>query len=339
MAEILNLSIATVSKALRDSYDISKATKEKVISLANQLNYEPNPHASFLRRQNSRTIAVIVPEIANNYFALAINGIESVAQEKGYHVIIYITHEDVDREVLFTRHLHCGRADGVLISVSGTTTDYKHLQLLQDKGLPIVFFDRVCDHFKTVKVTTDDFDSGYRATQHLIDQGCRRIAHLGISPSLSIGSKRASGYFQALQDNQLPIDESLHIECANNKQQDASLIRNLLLNRQPDGIFAAVEQFAIVCYEQCEMLNIKIPQQVKVISFSNMQTAALLNPSLSTITQPAFAIGREAAATLLKALEKKSYQLKDERIVLQSALIERASTRKTSIPVRVARSL
>lgn len=130
LAQLLNLSIATVSKALRDSYDISQETKDKVMALAKELNYQPNPHASFLRKQNSKTIAVIIPEIANNFFTLAINGIESVAQEKGYHVIIYLSHEDFNREVAFTRLLHSGRVDGVLISVSSTTIDYTHLHEL-----------------------------------------------------------------------------------------------------------------------------------------------------------------------------------------------------------------
>src|SRR6185503_16210503 len=128
LAQLLNLSISTVSKALRDSYDISKETKEKVVSLAKELNYQPNPHASSLRKHSSKTIAVIIPEIANNYFVLVINGIESVAQEKGYHVMIYITHEDVAKEIAFARTLHSGRADGALISVSGTTKDFSHFE-------------------------------------------------------------------------------------------------------------------------------------------------------------------------------------------------------------------
>lgn len=328
LAEILNLSIATVSKALRDSYDISKETKEKVIALARELNYQPNPHASSLRKQNSKTIAVIIPEIANNYFTLAIHGIESVAQEKGYHVMIYLTHEDFAREIAFTRHLHSGRADGVLISLSSTTNDYTHLNDLQKKGLPIVFFDRVCDGFNTVKVTTDDYESSYLATKHLIEQGCTRIAHLAIAQSLSIGVKRAQGYWQALQDHQLPVDESLLVECVNDNEKDAALINELITEKKPDAIFAAVERYAILTYEICEAKGLNIPQDVKVISFSNLQTASLLNPSMTTITQPAFAIGREAASILLKALEKKSFQLKDESIVLQSVLIQRASTRK-----------
>jgi LacI family transcriptional regulator len=326
LAQLLNLSIATVSKALRDSYDISQETKERVMALAKELNYQPNPHASFLRKQSSKTIAVIIPEISNNYFTLAINGIESVAHEKGYHVIIYLSHEDAAREVSFTRHLQSGRADGVLISVASTTTDYAHLHELQDKGLPIVFFDRVCEDFNTVKVTTDDYQSAYLATRHLIEQGCTRIAHLAISTSISIGIKRAKGYLQALHDHGVASDESFLIECINDPVLDTELIKDLLVHIKPDGIFAAVERYAITSYELCEELGLNIPKDVKIISFSNLQTASLLNPSLSTITQPAFEMGREAAIMLLKKLEKKSFQLPDESIVLESKLMPRKST-------------
>ena len=218
LAQLLNLSISTVSKALRDSYDISKETKERVVALANELNYQPNPHASSLRKSKSKTIAVIIPEIANNYFTLAINGIESVAQEKGYHVLIYLTHEDAAKEISFIRHLHNGRVDGVLISLSSTTTDYKHLEDLQKKGLPIVFFDRVYEHLNTACVTTDDFESGYKATQHLIDQGCTKIAHLMISQNLSIGDKRMKGYLKALEDNKIKFDEHLLVHCTNDDE-------------------------------------------------------------------------------------------------------------------------
>jgi len=327
LAQLLNLSIATVSKALRDSYDISKETKERVVALARELNYQPNPHASSLRKHTSKTIAVIIPEIANNYFTLAIDGIESVAQEKGYHVMIYLTHEDFNREVAFAKHLHNGRVDGALISVASTTTDYTHLHELKNKGLPIVFFDRVCEDFNTVKVTTDDYESGYLATKHLIDRGCKTIAHLGISTNLSIGNKRLKGYWQALTDHQYPVDESLVVACTNNNEQDLELIKKLILEKKPDGIFAAVERYAVASYEVCQAMAFTIPKDVKIISFSNLQTASLLNPSLSTITQPAFAIGKEAASMLLKALEKKHYQLKDENIVFHSSLIPRESTR------------
>lgn len=326
LAKILNISISTVSKALRDSHDISRETKERVIALANELNYQPNPHASSLRKAKSKTIAVIIPEIANNYFSLAINGIESIAQEKGYHVLIYLTHESYLKEVALVRLLHGGRVDGILISLSSTTADYSHLEEVQNKGLPLVFFDRVHENFDTVSITTDDFESALNATKHLIDQGCKRIAHLMISKNLSIGNKRLKGYLTALQDHQLPVDETMIINCTNEEETDFELIKSLLHEKKPDGIFAAVERYAISAYEACHQLGILIPKDVKIISFSNLQTASLLNPSLTTITQPAFEIGRQAATILFRALEQKRYQLKNENIVFKSELIQREST-------------
>ena len=328
LASILNISISTVSKALKDSHDISKETKERVVALANELNYQPNPHASSLRKAKSKTIAVIIPEIANNYFSLAINGIESIAQEKGYHVLIYLTHESYLKEVALMRLLHSGRVDGILISLSSTTTDYFHIRDVQQKGLPVVFFDRVCENFNTVSITTDDYESAFKATKHLIDQGCKKIAHLMISKNLSIGDKRLKGYLKALDEAHLPIDESMIIHCTNDEDADFKLIKNLLQEIKPDGIFAAVERYAISAYEACKQMNISIPKEVKIISFSNLQTASLLNPSLTTITQPAFEIGRQAATILFRALEEKRYQLQNEKIVYKSTLIERESTAK-----------
>lgn len=326
LAQLLGISIATVSKALRDSYDISKETKEKVVNLARELNYQPNPHASSLRRHSSKTIAVIIPEIANNYFTLVIDGIESVVQEKGYHVMIYLTHEDASREIAFARTLHNGRVDGALISVSGTGNDFSHFRELQAKGLPMVFFDRVVEDFDTIKVTTDDFESAYLATKHLIERGCKRIAHLGISKNLSIGKKRLNGYMKALADHNMSADDTLIAACTNDNAKDSEIISNLFTEHKVDGIFASVERYAILTYEVCRALKLNIPDDVKVISFSNLQTASLLNPSLSTITQPAFDMGKEAVTMLLKALEKKNFQLKDENIVIKSSLTEREST-------------
>ena len=335
LAKILNISISTVSKALRDSHDISKETKERVIALATELNYQPNPHASSLRKAKSKTIAVIIPEIANNYFSLAINGIESIAQEKGYHVLIYLTHESYQKEVAMMRLLHSGRVDGILISISSTTTDYSHIEELQAKGLPVVFFDRVCENFNTVSITTDDYESALNATNHLVQQGCKKIAHLMISKNLSIGDKRLKGYLNALKDHQLPVDESLIISCTNDEEEDFALVKDLLEKRKPDGIFAAVERYAISAYEACRQLNISIPNDVKIISFSNLQTASLLDPSLTTITQPAFEIGRQAATILFRALEEKRYQLKNEKIVYKSRLIQRDSTSKSYKKLKV----
>lgn len=325
LAQMLNLSIATVSKALRDSYDISRETKEKVIELANKLNYEPNPHASSLRGNRSKTIAVVLPEIANNYFGLVINGIESVAEAKEFHVLIYLTHERYEKEKIFARHLLSGRVDGVLVSTSCTTDDYRHLHALQDKGVPVVYFDRVLDDEATWSVTTDDHESSYLATSHLIEAGCKRIAHFAVSQYTSIGKKRLSGYLQALKDHDFDIEESLIMYSTNCDREDAAGIACILSEKKCDGVFAAIEKYAIVAYEQCHALNISIPEELKIIAFSNLHTAPLLNPSLTTITQPAFDIGREAAAVLFNILEKKRQQ-QPHSTILKSTLIKRAST-------------
>lgn len=329
LAKILNLSISTVSKALGNSYEISTKTKEKVLLLAKELKYQPNPHASSLRKNKSKTIAVIIPAITNSFFTLAINGIESVAQENNYHVLIYLTHDDTSKEIAFMEDMHNGRVDGMLISLSSTTTDFRHLEELEKKGLPIVFFDRVYEKLNTASVTTDDYKSAYNATQHLIDHGCTRIAHLMISENLSIGNKRMNGYKEAIIHNKILFDESLLIHCTNDVETNYKSLKKLLQSKdRPDGIFASVEQYAILCYEVCRDLNLNIPNDVKVISFSNLETASFLNPSLTTVVQPAFEIGKKSASLLIKALEKKSFQLKNENFVFKSTIVQRDSTRK-----------
>lgn len=329
LAKELNLAVSTVSRALRDSYEISAETKERVFELARKLNYQPNPYASSLRKHKSKTIAVVIPEIANNFFALAINGIESIAQEKGYHVLIYLTHEQYQKEVAITRHLQSGRVDGILVSLSGETANYDHLADLKQKGIPIVFFDRICETINSARIITNDYESGFKAAEHLIEAGCRRIAYFSISGNLSISNKRMDGYLDALKKHKIKYDAAMLLQCSSN-DNDANYTSILTMlkrkKNRPDGIFASVEKLAITSYHACAELKLQIPKDVKIISFSNLETAALLNPSLTTITQPAFDIGKEAASVLFKILEKKSMNFSDEKIILKSNLIVRNST-------------
>ncbi|MBS1655012.1 MAG: LacI family DNA-binding transcriptional regulator, partial [Bacteroidetes bacterium] len=249
LAERLQLSISTVSRALRDSYEISDATKERVKEMAVQLNYHANPYASSLRKHRSKTIAVVVPEITNNFFSQAINGIEYIAQEKNYHVLIYLTHENLQKEIEFSNHLQNGRVDGVLMSLSAETNSYDHLNDLKDKGVPIVFFDRVCESIESSNITTDDYESGYAATEHLIECGCKRIAYLGLYRHLSISSKRMEGYITALKKHNMEPDESLVMKSTNNIAANEELITQMLTGpNRPDGIFASVEKLAIASY-------------------------------------------------------------------------------------------
>ena len=327
LAKELNLSISTVSRALRDSHEISIETKQKVLALAKELNYEPNPYAGSLRKQASKTIAVVVPEVANNFFSLAINGIEEIAHLKGYHVLIYLTHDSYTKEMDIARHLSSGRVDGILMSLSSESNNFAHLAELKNKNIPMVFFDRVCEEMASPKVTTDDYEGGYKATKHLIENGCKRIAYLMLAQNLSIGQKRMAGYRDASKEHGYDFDDQLVINCNNDRDYNYQLITDILTSEnRPDGIFASVEHLAISSYYACRDNGLNIPKDVKIVSFSNLETAPLLSPSLTTITQPAYNIGKEAATILCKVLDKKWINIEDENIELKSELIQREST-------------
>lgn len=326
LAKELNLAVSTVSRALRDEWDISAETRKRVQELAKKLDYTPNPYAGSLRRQSSQTIAVVIPEIANNFFTLAINGIESVAREKGYHVLIYLTHDEYERELSIVKHFQNGRVDGIIMSVASGTTDYTHLLDMHEKEMPIVFFDRICNDIETTKITTDDFDSSFKATEHLILGGCHRIAFLTMTAHLSIEKNRKAGYLKALAKYDIPENPDWMIECTNDDAVSFVKIKTLLTTQRPCSIFTTVEKLALQTYEVAKELNIMIPKKLKIISFANLATASLLNPSLTTITQPAFDIGKQAATVLFKHLDRKKFAIPNETIVLKSDLHIRQST-------------
>jgi LacI family transcriptional regulator len=326
LAKELNLAISTVSRALSDSHEVSSETRERVRALAKKLGFQPNPHASSLRQNKSKTIAVVIPEIENHFFSQVLNGVEAIAQEKKYHVLIYLTHEDYNREKSIVQLLRNGRVDGLMISVSNSTTDFEHLEACREAGIPLVLFDRIDEKIDVPKIITDDAAISYKATEHLIKNGCRRIAFLSMSDTLSISNGRQSGYIKALEKYGLGKHKQV-VECSPDDRQNAQQIRKLLQQPQPpDGIFASIEKFAVNIYEICQELHISIPQQIKVIGFSNLPAARLLNPPLSAIVQPAYEIGKESAAILFKIIEKKALLHNEKRIVLPSMLIERQSS-------------
>lgn len=327
LAKVLKLSVATVSKALNDSHEISAVTKKKVLECASQLNYTLNPYASSLRNKKSKTIAVVLPEVADNFFSLTINGIQSVAKKKGYHVLIYLSHENYWNEKSILADCCSGRVDGVLISVSSQTKNADHILNLQQQNVPIVFFDREFEGLKVAKVITNDYDCGYQAATHLIKNGCKNPVFLSISSWLSICYNRANGFKAALKDNQITNVEKAILECTGSEKEVYFQIKNLLTGqRKPDGIVASVERFAVPIYLISHQQNICIPKELKVIVFSTMETAPILNPPLSTIVQPAFDIGKTAAELLFKGIEKNDYNLEDEKITLNSTFIERRSS-------------
>lgn len=329
LAKLVNLSISTVSKAIRDSHEISEQTKNTVLEAAEKFGYAPNPYASSLRKKKSKTIAVILPEVADNFFSLAINGIHSVAELKNYHVLIYLSHEKVELEKTIIAHCCSGRVDGVLISISDETANADHFQKLQNENIPFVFFDREFENFNTTKVITNDFECGYLSAKHLLDRGCSHPVFLSISPSLPICNKRAEGFTAAITEAGIDTGkQDTIIYCTGSQEEIFDQIKKLLHKKNhADGMVASVERLAMQIYMACVESAIRIPEDLKVIAFSTLETAPILNPSLTTITQPAFDIGKTATELLFTMIEANNKTaVKNATVVLPSRLIERNST-------------
>jgi LacI family transcriptional regulator len=327
IAKALNLSTSTVSRALRDSYEINPETKKLVLAYAERVNYRPNPIALSLRENKSRSIGVLVPEIANNYFSQAINGIESVAYNRGYHVVIFQSHESYQREVVNVEHIVARKIDGLLISLSSETIDITHLHQIHEKGYPIVLFDRVHDQIETFKVVADNFEGAFKATEHLILTGRRKIAHLTSLPDVSIAKERLLGYKEALKKHKIPYNESLIRYCKFAVGEVESMVDDLL-NQEPDidAFFTGSDRIAVGCLETLKLRNISIPEDVSLIGFSNLRVLDLLSPPLSSIFQPAFEIGQMAAELLLDWLEQKHPVVQFKTVKLPTEMIIRASS-------------
>lgn len=327
LADALKISKATVSKALRDSHEISKETKKRVKDLAVKLNYSPNPYASSLRKKKSKTIAVVMPEIADSFFSHVIDGIQSVAEKKGYHVLIYLSHEKYNNEKNILNEVQNGRVDGILISISRETKNGDHIEKLQTEGVPIIFFDRELESVHTGSVITNDRECGLAATKIMLEKGSQRPLFISHSASLPICKKREEGFRLAMQDAGYSKKDIHVIYSTGDEKSNLSLIKKTLTDKKkPDAILASVEKIAIQVYLAAQELGLRIPEELKVIAFSNIETAPLLSPPLSTITQPAFEIGRSAATLLFKGIEKKHFSLENEKIIIPSILIERTST-------------
>ena len=327
LSKVLGLSTATISKALRDSYEISTETKARVLAVAQEYNYVPNPHASSLRKQSSNTIAIVLPEIADSFFSQAINGIESIVGDKKYHALIYLTHDSCEREAHMFGELAGGRVDGVLMSVASNTKDTGHITKLQQTGVPVVFFDRACNDVAGATVITDDLHSAYTATCHLLDQGCKSISLVTVEGFPSVFAARYEGYKKALTERGRAVNDAQVLTCSNKfSQQNIDLIKQHLQAIKPDGLLLTVEHLSTEAYLACAELGVQIPQQIKIACFTNQVTAPILNPPLTTMQQPAFEIGKKAAELLFEHLAGKPIQLDQEHIVLPSTLVPRKST-------------
>lgn len=328
LARLLSLSTATVSKALKDSYEISELTKKKVQEAALKYNYTPNPYASSLRKKKSKTIAVVLPEVDDNYFSLAIKGIQAIAEEKGYHLLMYLSHEKLSIEKAIIDACTSGRVDGVLISISKESNTASHLNQLIAEQIPVVFFDRAMDDFEAPRVITNDFESGYLAAELLLEKGCKKPVFLSVSSSLPICNLRAEGFLKALSDSGFKgkVNDQL-IYCDGTDTENYTQVKKLLKSKKrPDAIVGSVERLAIHAYFACQELRLTIPKDLKVVAFSSLEIAPILNPSLSTITQPAFETGKKAAEILFSNIEKPGKVKASETFILPTEYFERGST-------------
>ncbi len=322
----LGLSVATVSRALNDSHEISIKTKKKVHALAKELNYHPNPFASSLRRHKSKTIALIIPEISNNFFSQIIKGVEMVSKDKGYHVIISGSNENYDKEEGIITHLIGGRVDGILLSASTETGSAAHLREIIERKIPLILFDRVLEGLNVKSVVSNDYESSYKATRHLIEKNCKKIAFLKVGNQLSNIEKRAKGYVEALNNEANYINKEIIITMSNNQEENFKILSSFISQEKPDAIFAAVEHLAISVYDVCKSLKLEIPKDLKILTYSNLDIARHLNPSLTTISQPAFEMGRSAALLLLAQIDNKPEFTDEQMLVIDSELIIRDST-------------
>ena len=332
LAKQLNISASTVSRALKDHPDISPETKKAVNELAKQLNYQPNTIALSLRQSKTNTIGVIIPEIAHFFFSTVVSGIEDIAYSHGYNVIITQSNESYEREVKDTQTLFNSRVDGILISVARDTKNYAHFTNLIQRNMPMVFFDRVIEGVNASKVIVDDEHGAYEATQHLIEQGYKRIAHLAGPPNLIISQNRLNGYKSAIADNKYMIDERIIKTCGLGTYEEAEQITNDLLDSKlpPDAIFANNDVAAYGAMTAIKKRRMRIPEEIAIVGFSNWRFSGLIEPALSSVTQPGFKMGQEATKLLLKQIDtKETEQLVTETIVLKTTLLTReSSTRK-----------
>lgn len=331
IAKELNISCSTVSRALKDFPGISPATKKAVTELADKLNYRPNAIALSLRNQKTNVIGVVIPETVHFFFSTVISGIEDEAMKDGYNVMICQSNENYEREADCIDALMSARVDGLLVSISRETEDLAHLKKVVDEGTPMVFFDRLVEGMNAPSVIIDDYQGAYDATEHLIQQNSTNIIHLAGPDNLIISRKRTEGYLSALEDHQIPVRQDNIIECRNGTLEEAeqALTRVLQSGRAVDGVFANNDMAALGALKAVQKAGLKSPEDITIIGFSNWNFSSLTQPALSSVAQPGYEIGREAARLILQEINSNEKASKHVSI-LDTELVIRESSMRVS---------
>ena len=327
VARELKISVSTVSRALNDHTSISDATKKKVWKMAKQLNYQPNHLAVGLRKGRSNLLGVMVPHIDGHFFTMVVKGIETVASKAGLNVMICQSNEDVAHERQNIETLINAQVDGILVSLSRTTHDFKHFEKVQQRDIPLVFFDRILDGFDVNAVVIDDRAGGYQSTRHLIEQGRRRIAHFGGPQHLNIYKNRYQGYLDALREFDIPFDEKLVHICDMRVEDGAQGMEKLLaLPAPPDAVFSASDFSAMGAMQVIKARKLRVPADIALTGFSNEMFTSFTEPMLTTIDQRCEQMGQSAVRLFLELREEQAGQFSPRRIMLQPDLLVRGSS-------------
>ncbi len=326
IAKDLNISPSTVSRALKDNPDISPETRKLVQDYAKIHKYKPNILALSLRTQHTNIIGVIVPELANHFFSGVLSGMETIAEDHDYHVIVCQSMEDYRKEVRNVQTLIKARVCGVLISQSKTTTKYDHFQELIDNDIPVIFFDRICTGIDSDKVVVDDYSGTFTAVEYMIKTGCKRIAFFSAPTHLEISKNRKNGYLDALRKHRLPVDENL-IRIADTKLLGYQRAMEILQEPdRPDGFMAMNDYTASGVLLAAKQLNLKIPEEISIFGFSNSNISQDTDPMLSTMDQHPQRVGEEAMKLMLEKIENPENTSRKNRII-KTSLIPRQTTR------------
>ncbi len=335
IAEKLNISVSTVSRALKDNHEISAQTRKLVQDLAKQLGYKPNPIAVALKTHKSHTIGVIVPQIVSTFFATVVKTIEEVADQHGYNVLVISSNESFQKEQKSIEVLMANRADGIILSLSHETKNFDHIKMIQDSGTPVVLFDRTTEEINASRVVTDGITAAFQAVQHLVSEGCERIALLCGPENITIGGNRIKGYEKALEANHLAVKPELICHCTDFTVEAGKKATQQLLAQdpKPDGIFGITDDLAIGAIEAIKEKGIHIPKEIAIVGFSNTKRSRYMNPTVSSINQFPEKIGRIAAELLFEQLSNsKHIQIKKE--VVNCELVVRESSDRQKLNTR-----
>lgn len=335
IAKELDVSISTVSKALRDSAEISEDTRQKIKAYAKLYNYKPNNIALSLKNRKTRTIGIIIPQIVHHFFTTVIRGVEQMAREHNYNVIICLSNNDFDKEVLNMELLANGSTDGFILSLAKETMqkdDFRHLTETIDQGMPVVMFDRVVDEIPCDKVMIDDREGAKMGVTHLLKTGCRKIAIITTADYVSVGKLRTKGYIEALESYGIRVDQDLILKLDSIDHCDegcVAKIKHFLKGKDIDGVFTINEIFAVEASKALRNFGKIVPDDVSIVCFSDGDLSKHANPSLTTVSQHGEQMGRKAAELLINKLERPEQEIEEYTTAyIDTSLIARESTRK-----------